>query len=61
MEYNEYDIRWFRVNYSAGVNMHSYATYDWLSIKQRQADVRGGGIRDNPKERLRRRLLAVLS
>ena len=46
--------------------MHSYATY-WLSIKQRQAggerkrvlveaDVRGGGMRDEPKERLRRRL-----
>ena len=55
----------------AGVNMHSYATYHWLSIKQRQAggerkwvlveaDVRGGGICDKPKERLRRRLLQLL-
>ena len=50
--------------------MHSYASYYWLSIKQRQAggvrkwvlveaDVRGGGIRDKPKERLRRRLVRV--
>ena len=78
MEYNEYDISdecpwmfaviyfkpWrFRVNYPAGVNMRSYATYHWLSIKQRQAggerkrvlveaDVRGGEMRDEPKERL---------
>ena len=54
-------------NDTVGVNMHSYATYNCLFwnkgklVRERkwvlvEADVRGGGMRDEPKQHLCRRL-----